>query len=276
MTGSGEQQNSGHQGILEYRSTFFYQGVAQPFGDLRTQTFNSLGIPGMTLVMVCLKKVVSDSADSRMYDKRLSRKEYHMSKGFTSIFIAWAVVVMLCLAAHASDSQIADYKLAISEYFETPLEKVVKTAEQGITLEDLPVVFFIARNAKIEPEVIVKTRLKGRSWSKIAAEHDMTAADFYVYVKGKNHGARFTQIMKKFAGLKKEEFDQIQLSNDEITALVNLRFLYKHYNYSQHLIMTWSGEGKSFVEINSLVSAAMEPAAEAKPVQDTSEADSTK
>jgi hypothetical protein len=179
-----------------------------------------------------------------------------MLKSLPSILTTFVAVAVLCLSGFADDSQVDEYQMAVSDFYEVALENVIQAMDDGIPEEELPVLFFITTQAEVTSISVINSRLEGESWTDIAAAHDLTAADFYVPVSGERHGARYSKILAKYANRPRSEFDQVSLTDSDIIALVNLRFLYKHYNYSQHLIMTWSGEGKSFVDINRQVYAA--------------------
>jgi hypothetical protein len=179
-----------------------------------------------------------------------------MSKRLLPILTIFFTLAGLGLNGLAADTNVDLYHLAVSNYFEVPLEDVTQTMDRGIPVEELPVVFAIAGKADVPSASVVDSRLKDNSWAGIAAAHNMTAADFYVGVSNGRHGARYSRIIAKFTSLPRSQFDQATLTDSDIIALVNLKFLYKHYNYSQHLIMTWSGEGKSFIDINHLIYAA--------------------
>lgn len=179
-----------------------------------------------------------------------------MLKNSLSAPMALLAIILLCLTAFADENYVGEYQMAVSGHYAVPLEEVTQVLEAGITEEELPVVFYIAEQAGVSPTSVVKSRKEAKSWFVIAADNNVTTSDFYVQVTGKRHGARFSKIYAKFSALSRDKFDQVALTDGEIVALVNLKFLYKYYNYSQHLIMTWSGEGKSFVEINHQVFAA--------------------
>lgn len=170
-------------------------------------------------------------------------------------------VLFLALMASTSGGQEqapetqyqGDYLDAIAAFYKVPRGSVGQTAEEGISGQSLPVVFCIAGKAGVSRERIVEARKEGKSWLEIGADHDLTASDFYVSLTRKPVGDQYIKTYDKFEGLGRDEFAQVKLDDADIEHLVNLRFLYRHYNYSQYLIMVWSSEGKGFPEINHLL-----------------------
>ena len=181
-------------------------------------------------------------------------------KSLIAVMVPVAMAV-LCLSGFASKDPVWEHKLqeyvsAVSQYYEMPLEETIEALEAGLTHEELPVALYIAKCTDVSSTSIADARRRGESWADLAEGYDLTAGDFYVRVTGERHGTRFSKIFAKFSGLTKDKFDQVSLADGDMIALANLRFLYQHYNYSQHLIMTWCGEGKSFVDINHQVHTA--------------------
>ena len=146
-----------------------------------------------------------------------------------------------------------EYWAAVTGYYDVSTEAVTAAVEAGIPNEELPVLFCVATKAKVNPQGLIASRTGGQSWMSIATSNGLTANDFYVQVDGKVIGAQYGQTYAKFKGLKRSEFGQIQLTDADIVHLVNLRLIYHHYNYSQHLVMTWISEGTSFLEVNHMV-----------------------
>ena len=174
----------------------------------------------------------------------------------TLVLMIAFLVVLAGQAVVAEDGHQAEYVAAVSDYYEVSLDAVQSILDAGVSPEELPVLFHIAERSNASPVELTTARTQGKSWHQIAAAYDVTAADFYVYCADRVSSAAFGSIYAKFADLKRGEFNQVQLTDTDIVNLTNLRFLYRHYNYSQRLIMNWAGEGKGFAEINQMVYVA--------------------
>lgn len=160
------------------------------------------------------------------------------------------------LATDSEDACLETYQLAVSNYYDVTLESVLDASDAGLPTEELPVLFFIANQANTTTTAILTARLDGQHWASIAAEHDLVATDFYVHTDKEVSGARFNKIFYKFKDLTRQEFAGVELEDSDIIDLTNLRFLYHHYNYSQHIIMSQASQGKSFLELNQGIYAS--------------------
>ena len=174
----------------------------------------------------------------------------------TTILLAVLAVAVFGLTGLAEEDNLVGYQTAVSNYFEVSLDAVQNVLDAGVTYDEIPVVFHTAQIAKVSPESIAAERQNGSSWDQIAAAHDLNTADFYVHYTDKVDGTRFSRVYNKFEGLSRAQLDEVKLADDDYVCLANLRFLYKHYNYSQRVIMNWAADGKSFAQINDLVYAA--------------------
>lgn len=170
-----------------------------------------------------------------------------------TLLIITFLVMLVSQVAVAEDDHQAEYLNAIADYYEVSLDAVQTAYEAGILADELPVLFFIAEQSNASPVSLTASRNSGQSWSKIGAGQDVTSGDFYVHSTDRIRSSAYRGIYSKFSDLKRSEFAQVKLTDTEIINLANLRFLYKHYHYSQRVIMNWAGEGKGFAKINQMV-----------------------
>lgn len=176
-----------------------------------------------------------------------------MRKAVTCMLVTLVATTSLSQTEVVEKKYEAEFQDAVAEYYDVSRGLVQQTAETGISHQDLAVVFFIATESGASGSRIAESRLKGESWQEIATSNGVTATDFYVHFMGEPVGDRYSKTYDKFEGLKRTEFDTVELSDDDIIYLVHLKLLYHHYNYSQRLIMVWIEEGRTYVEINHLV-----------------------
>lgn len=176
--------------------------------------------------------------------------------------IASTAFLMLALLAlsvgqtiAAEDQWLDGYLEAVSGYFDISLENVQAALDNNIAAEELPVLFFVANQSDADPAELSGLRNEGQAWQQIASGQGLMAGDFYVHYTDRIEGAAFQTTYAKFEGLTRDEFDKVQLNDTDIVNLVNLKFLYKHYKYSQRLIMNWVADGKTFPEIHQRVYA---------------------
>lgn len=145
---------------------------------------------------------------------------------------------------------IKGFYLAIGDHYSVSEKVIVEVRQQKIPDDDLPVVFFLARNARVKPGVIIKLRLSGKSWMEIALHFGLSAEIFYVPLAkpGPPYGKAWGHAKKRH-----KEREAMRLTDIEIVASVNLRFISDHYGYPPDEIAKLRREGKSFISINSEV-----------------------
>ncbi|HSJ06615.1 MAG TPA: hypothetical protein VK936_07935 [Longimicrobiales bacterium] len=101
--------------------------------------------------------------------------------GYRSVLIAAALAVVLPPAAGAqvipgSDyDYYDDYELAVGEYYGSPHDRIPR----WIDPDELPVIYLLAREARVSPEIIIALRERGWSWIDITYH---LGVDPYVYV----------------------------------------------------------------------------------------------
>lgn len=146
---------------------------------------------------------------------------------------------------------IKGFYLAIGEHYTVPQKKIEVVRKQNIPDDELSVVFFLARHADCSPDLIVKMRLGGKSWMDIAIHFGLNADLFYVPLKdpGPPYGKAWGHYKKNKKGKRKA----IRLTDTEIVAFVNLKFISQHYGHSPDEVAKMRSAGKSFIKINGEV-----------------------
>ena len=104
-------------------------------------------------------------------------------------------------------------------------------------------------------EVAVK-RLDGKKWLSITHEYDLSAVNFYVLIFGKIESKYYVPIFAKYRFASEAQWNMLSLNDEEIRALVNLKFIYSHQDYSPYHIMAMKDFGKDFVRISNQIAVA--------------------
>ncbi|MEW5994683.1 MAG: hypothetical protein AB1744_09825 [Candidatus Zixiibacteriota bacterium] len=182
-----------------------------------------------------------------------------------SKLLAVAAVVLLgpavgwCLAdvslgLTVGEEGLKSFYLAIGEHYQAPEKDIVVLREKKIPDEEMPVVFFLARHAEVDPAVIVTLRLGGKSWMDICLHFGLSVDIFYVPVKsdpGPPYGKAYGHYKKR----KQDKWGEIRFSDIDIVNLVNLKFICERYGYSPDEVIKLRGSGSSFVDINFKIKA---------------------
>jgi hypothetical protein len=118
---------------------------------------------------------------------------------------------------------------------------------------EVPVVFFIARSARVAPETIINLRLRGWKWIDIVQLFGLSPEIFYVPVKIKVGGPPYGKAYGYYKNKPRKEWKTIVLSDYDVINLVNLKFISGHYGYPPEEVIKMRSEGKNFVLINDEV-----------------------
>jgi hypothetical protein len=173
------------------------------------------------------------------------------------------VLIVLILAGTASaqnvstgisiaDGELRSFYLAIGDYYRVPEPKVVHVKKHyRVRDEELPVVFYLAACARVEPDVIIDLRLRQRmSWLNITFHFGLTPEIYYVPVQrvGPPYG-------KAYGHYKKHEHDykRVVLADEDVVNLVNLRFISDYHRVAPEMVMDMRSQGGRFVVINEEV-----------------------
>ncbi len=148
-----------------------------------------------------------------------------------------------------SNGELRSFYLAIGDYYRVPESRVVYVKQQyRIPDEEIPVVFFLASRAHVDPQVIIDLRLRQRmSWLDITFHYGLTPEIFYVPVKrvGPPYGKAYGHYKKHG-----KDYRKVRLVDADVVNLVNLRFLSEYHGVAAEVVMDRRGKGERFVVIN--------------------------
>jgi len=144
---------------------------------------------------------------------------------------------------------IKSFYLAIGNYYKAPEKEIMVVKKRNIPDEDLPVVFFLARNAGVAPKAIIDLRLKGKTWMQITLHYGLDPGIYYVPVKVVK-GPPYGKALGHFKNKPKNKWKEIVFDDIEIVNLVNLRFISEYHGYSADEIIKMRAKGKNFMLIN--------------------------
>jgi len=156
------------------------------------------------------------------------------------------------LGISISDGRLRDLYLAIGDYYRVPPREVVVIRDHyRCPDEELPVVFFLAERAHVEPAVILRLRAGKKSWFEVAAYYHLSPSIFFIPVTMERIGPPYGNAYgyyRKFGP--KGDWKKAKLSDREIVDLVNLRFMSEHYSMAPERVMEMRSHEKRFVVIN--------------------------
>lgn len=157
---------------------------------------------------------------------------------------------MVDIGASFMNGGLSSFYLAIGDYYRVPEREVIIIRERGIPSCEIPVVYYLARRARVAPEVIIGLRLDGRGWFDIALHYGLGPDVFYVPVPaGRCYGPPFGKAYGHYKHHKKGKRVVI-LDDDDVVNLVNLRFISDYYRVPPERVIELRSSGKDYVIIN--------------------------
>lgn len=151
-----------------------------------------------------------------------------------------------------SDGRLRDFYLAIGDHYGVPPQQVVEVRERyRCPDEDLPVVYFLAARAHVEPAAIISLRVNRMPWLDIAFHYHLTPDIFFIPVTMEHIGPPYGKAYgyyRKYGPSR--NWKKIVLTDREVVDLVNLRFMSEQYRMSPETVMAMRGRESKFVVIN--------------------------
>jgi hypothetical protein len=145
------------------------------------------------------------------------------------------------------------FYLSIGNFFGYPEREVIHYHDRGIPDDDLPVVFFIAKYAYVDPDVVIRLRAgNGWPWSRICEYYRIPPSAFYYPIEkyGPPYGRAYGYY-KQYP--KKGDWGRIRLTDAAIVNQANLIFISKYYNYPPEQVVRLREQGSSFGNIERQV-----------------------
>jgi len=168
----------------------------------------------------------------------------------SAIAICPSVRAQVEMGVSIGEEGVRGFYLTVGQYFKRPEREVIVVRERGLSDEEIPVAFFIAIRASVEPRVIIDLRLGGMRWLDICGRYRLSPEIFYVpvamEVKGPPYGKAYGHFKKK----SRKQWKTIALADDDIINLVNLKMMSEHYGVPAAEVIKIRSGGKSFVVLN--------------------------
>ncbi len=174
---------------------------------------------------------------------------------------AWVIALIFLTAAAPTSAQnvstgisiangaLTSFYLAVGDYYRVPEPRVVHVKKHyRMRDEELPIVFFLASRANVEPEAIMDLRFRqGMSWLNITFHYGFTPEIYYVPMQrvGPPYGKAYGHYKKH-----KHDYRKVVLVDEDVVNLVNLRFISDYHGVAPEVVMDMRGQGTRFVAIN--------------------------
>lgn len=127
-------------------------------------------------------------------------------------------------AAFSGDG-LRSFYFAIGNYYQVPEREVVLVHERALPPDEVPVAFYVAQRARVNPTVVVDLRRRGMSWADIAL-HFHFAPDIYYFREGPPYGNAYGYWKKH------------PPRDVEVIDAVNVHFLSEYHHVAPELVRT--------------------------------------
>ncbi len=172
-----------------------------------------------------------------------------MFKPFKFLILLALTALLVVGSVVADDDVTLEYVMAVGNYFDYDYDVVNDMLNSYVTAEELPVLFYVAQSAKADPIEIAKMRSDKNSWMDITSSYNLSPKVYYVMMAGKIKNPEFKTVYEKYHTVLTSQWDKIELTDNDIINLVNLRFIYKQHCYNPFEVMSMRSFGKSYVNI---------------------------
>ncbi len=159
------------------------------------------------------------------------------------------------LGISVSDGRLREFYLALGDYYRVPPQQVVEIRNHyRYPDEELPVVYFLASRAHVEPAVIINLRIRKMSWLDIAFHYGLTPDIFFVPLPAERIGPPYGNAYGHYRKYgPSRNWRKITLADREVVDLVNLRFMSEHYGMDPEEVISMRGRENRFVVINDQI-----------------------
>lgn len=165
-----------------------------------------------------------------------------------------AVLVTVLAASSAGYAQEPSaarraYLEAAADFFRVPLDEVAILADWEISLDEIPVVLFVADRAGVSPDALVALRRSGQSWSGLVERYGIDASVLHVPVRDQAAAGALTAAYDRYRATEVVDWSGIRLSDAEIIGLVNVRMIAQSLGLSAEEVIRRTGSTSSYVEL---------------------------
>ncbi len=166
------------------------------------------------------------------------------------------VTVIILLAAGsiwAKEDVNTEYLMNVADYFDVSYEEVNTIASGNITIEEVPVVFYMAKLSNKSSQYVLTAIDNGTTWSNYMKQHRIHQGSVLVNIN-KFNTPECKGILDK---IRNRPLSSVEFDKQDIIVLVNYNFLANtnkmHISEIVNKRDEQKGSIKSFMEINHLL-----------------------
>jgi hypothetical protein len=158
--------------------------------------------------------------------------------------LAITIIALAVLTPASAEAQDANqvYLQAISEHYHVSLDEVRVLAGWGRPVPEIPVVLFLAGQGGVSPDAVMALRNAGRGWSAIATRWQLHAGQFHVALDPSVDAGPLAGVYEQFRARPGSAWPSIELSDQDVVALVHLRFLSEYLSVPPARVLAALGQ----------------------------------
>lgn len=204
---------------------------------------------------VCARKFIEPGnlATGRESDAYLTEVEgWIMNHLRYALLLCWSMTAPLAMAASVDiglsvdSGGLSGWSLGVRDYYQVEEPEYRWVEDSRLDRSEWPVVFEIARQAQVSPEVVLELRQQGWSWMDISWHLGVYAERYYVPVSFAERRGLYWDTYRYYRQWPRDRWHQIRFSDNEFIALINLRFMSGHYHYRPEQIVRWRHSGRDW------------------------------
>lgn len=144
------------------------------------------------------------------------------------------------------------YFTTLAKQFSVPGKRPSEIHAKGISIEEVAVVLYLAKKAKVKPDKVIKSKKRNKTWLKTTRSLGRDPKLYYVklstkLVKGPPKGNAFRD---KFLLKPKAQWGKLKISDKNIVDLVNLKAISGFYSFGSDDIVELRRSGRGYPFIN--------------------------
>lgn len=152
------------------------------------------------------------------------------------------------VGVHLRDGDLRDFYFAISDYYRIPVREVYIMRERYpvITYEELPIFLLIVREARVEPDLIIRYRKVGYSWFDIMIRFGLNpdrVFERYIVVDGPPYG-------KAWGYYKKHPRKVLIIRDPDIIELSHIKFITDYYKERPERVIEIKRKYTSYIDVH--------------------------
>ncbi|MEJ5227103.1 hypothetical protein [Thermodesulfovibrio sp.] len=167
---------------------------------------------------------------------------------FEFLFSSSAYSKDIDFGMHLENDELKEFYLSISDYYNVPVRDVyvVRDRYPFIKDEELPILFFIVKEAKLQPHIILHYRKMGLSWYDIMVRVRLKPEqcfERYIVIEGPPYG-------KAWGHYKKHQKRFIVFRDVDIVELSNIHFISNYYHERPDIIVAAKKRYPKYIDVN--------------------------